>query len=309
METCVEKVIVRREFIETDIDPEDLNIFSERKLVKNHLEEKFMVLNGEDFEANMLFHLKDELDYIDPYARLKIGKRKNATEEMRVYSENIMNCMDMDTISKLLYLCRLCSYLGGPGFPDFITIDKQKRFSLTLTQEYLLTEHKFFIIVSKLLGIDVRMVNVGKNTYNKEEEINIQEFLEEEMKKERFHRYSNNLEIYVNTMRVHQEMNKDDEIEFMREQAYKMPFFLMKKWFRDKNVKKEDFEEDFESFNRLMSSMNILVKTIKDHIRTDEKYGELMKENDENAVKKKYTYIMEKFGTGESRTKEILHLI
>ncbi|GEM_PF-3496942 len=304
----LDNISIEKNLIEVDFSIEDLDIFAEKKLIEQHYKSlDYIVLNGEDFESNMVFFLKDEFIYLDPYIKVKIGKAKKCDEE---YTKLLINYMGYETIEHLLYLCRLCSYLGGPGFPDFIVLNKKsKQFVLVFVKEDLLIENVFFLAVSKLLGISIIPANIKKNDSKDFIEINIKEAFENEMKKERFTKYSADLELYLHKLNTERKApNFHDEIEFIREQMYKMPFLLIRKWVKDGKATKEDLIRSCEEFQSSLTNMRILINTIKDQTNKDPMYVAFGKGKDEPTIKSKYEYIMNKFELGESRTKEIMEL-
>ena len=297
---------IEKHLIEPGFDASELNIFSEKKFIENHYKSLgYIVLDGNDFENNLTAFLKEEFVYLDPYIKVKLGKAKHFDE---TYAKTILNFIDFQTINHLLYLCRLCSYLGGPGFPDLIIInEKSKEWSLIFVKEDLTSDHIFFFLVSKLIRIKTTFSNIEKKDAKDFFELNFIESLKEEMKKERFHKYYNKMELYVSSIRTQKRTaNAEDEIEFMRELMCKMPFILIKKWVREEKAKKEDFISSYEEFISSLTNMRILIKTIKDQTSKDPLYAEIGNSKDEDTIKKKYEYIMSKFGLGESRTKEIM---
>lgn len=303
----LEKIEMERNFVQADFPSEDLDLFAEKKLIEQHYKSlDYIVLNGEDFESNMIFFLREEFPYIDPYMKVKIGKAKKCDEE---YAKLIIDYMGYETLNHLLYLCRLCSYLGGPGFPDFIVLNKKsKQFVLVLVKDDILIENIFFITIAKLLGISIIPANINRGRETSLE-INPKQALEDEMKKERFEKYATRLESYVHKLNTERNMtNFQDEVEFLREQIFKMPFLLIRKWYKEGSANKKDFIASYEEFQSSLTSMLILINTIKDQASKDPIYLEFGKAKDEATIKKKYEYIMNKFGLGESRSKEIMDL-
>ncbi|MBI4895511.1 MAG: hypothetical protein HY831_03385 [Candidatus Aenigmarchaeota archaeon] len=304
----LDNISLDKNLVEVGFPADELDIFAEKKLIEQHYKSlDYIVLNGEDFESNMVFFLKDEFSYIDPYIKVKLGKSKRCDED---YAKLMIDYMGYETLNHLLYLCRLCSYLGGPGFPDLIVLNKKsKQFVLVFVKEDLLIENIFFLTVAKLLGISIIPANIKKDDSKSSLEINPKEALENEMKKERFEKYATYLEYYVHKLKTERKMiNFQDEVEFTRELVYKMPFLLIRKWHKEGKATKEDFITSYEEFQSSLTNMLILINTIKDQTSKDPIFIALGKAKDETTVKNKYEYIMNKFGLGESRTKEIMEL-
>ncbi len=144
---------LERELIPVNFDTQDLDIFADRKLVEMYYKKLgYSVFPGFDFENNMVFALKDEFTYLDPYLKVKLGRAKGSPL-ITDYANDILQYLNKEEVMMLLYLSRLCSYLGGPGFPEFIIVSPEKRWSLIIVGEELPTEYAFFALMVKLLGI------------------------------------------------------------------------------------------------------------------------------------------------------------
>ncbi len=129
------------------------DVWANRMAMKRKLEKDFVVLEGNDFEDSMLAEIFEnkERRMLDNYTKVKAPK--NLTNSMRKYNETIKKSFSQDQINMLLHFCRMCSYAGGNGLPDFIAIGEKPRFIFSSA----LPEQALFSEMCKSLGIEIQI--------------------------------------------------------------------------------------------------------------------------------------------------------
>lgn len=303
----LDKLYLERELIPVSFDTRDLDVFADRKLVETHYKKLgYSVLPGFDFENNMVFALKDEFAYLDPYLKVKLGKAKGSPL-ITAYANQVLQYLSKQEVMLLLYLCRLCSYLGGPGFPEFIVINPQtQKWALVIVAEELPAEYAMFAFMTRLLELcEIRLANIKRKDVPEKIEIDLRHALEDIATSERFKNFVENMENEVYKLK---ESEQSDELRFIEEQVYKTPFFLVKKWLKE-GAAKEDILQAYEKFEESNNHMKLLIDSLLSEIKNNEIYKAIGDSKDEETVKKKFAWLTSKFGIGESRAKEVLNLL
>lgn len=135
------------------------------KLLARHYEARgFIALPGADFEENLLraVHEGVERKTWDDYARIKLG-RAPFSDRARRYADTVRAWVGPADVEFLLALCRLCTYAGGPGFPDLLLLPTDARPPvrphlrfLAAPRENLPREQALFALLGALSGFEVR---------------------------------------------------------------------------------------------------------------------------------------------------------
>lgn len=305
----LDKLYFERELMPVTFDASDLDIFTERKLIESHYKKLgYIVIQGLDFENNMVSALKNEFSYLDPYLKVKLGHARGLAT---AYASQLSACMGRKEIMLMLYLCRLCSYLGGPGFPDFIIINPQtKKWFLAVVAEELPPEYVMFMFMTKLLNIcEIKISNIQRAGLQKEIAIDIKSVFENISKTERFRSFSGGIEDEVYRLRNLKDPDVKDELSFLEEQTYKMPFFLIKKWLKEGRAEKDDVLLSYENFEKSNRKTKDIIERLSGEMHNDNDYRAMGNGKDEETLKKKFDWLMKTFGIGESRAKELLGLV
>lgn len=306
----MDKLHFERFLIQTGFDAKDLDVFIERKLVEAYYKKLgFLVIPGFDFENNIIFTLKYQFSYLDPYLKVKLGHAKGSAS-ITAYGNQVLDYIGGQDIILMLYLCRLCSYVGGPGFPDFIVAEPQTRkWFLAIVAEELPQEYVLFAYMARLLGFDIRISNIQRAGLDKGLTIDVKKVLEAIASTERFKNFDGSIEEEIASLKKAQETeNTKDEIAFLEEQRYKMPFFLIKKWMKS-DAKKDDILLAYEDFEKSNANMKALASQITKEMPHNDEYTAIGSSKDEETLKKKFAWLMKAFGMGESRAKELLGLV
>lgn len=300
---CMETLVIEVERRESPLLKEgEVNDFINKQLVFR----MFDCLDGGDFEKNMLL----EMGRRDKYTGVKLAGKGRKDEE---YVKKILEYLDRETIETLLYICRFCSYLGGPGFPDLIVFKQGLRFtSMDLPQESIM-----FALLARELGIEnikiVKVVPPDSKKLLATKRIPIRGFLEEVVNNKRFSYYWNELEALLQKER--EQLGKEtedkkvqqrkDEIAYLEGEKEKMPFFLIKKWLEE-GVDKKDILDNVKRLEEIQREEKALAERVLQRLENDQTFKGLGRGIDEESIKRKRGYIMETFGIGPSRTEELL---
>ncbi len=119
------------------------DVWAARMALKHKLEKESSVLEGNDFEDNMLAGIFEnkERRMMDNYTKVKAPKKVN--DHIIKYNAIIKNIFSQEQIKLLLHFCRICSYVGGNGLPDFIVIKNNKHrllFASALPEQVVFAE-------------------------------------------------------------------------------------------------------------------------------------------------------------------------
>jgi len=301
----LDKLYLERELIPVSFDSRDMDVFADRKLAEMHYKNLgYIVIPGFDFENNMIFSLKNEFDYLDPYLKVKLGRAKGSPL-VTAYANHLLQYLTKKEVMLLLYLCRLCSYLGGPGFPEFIIVDQKiRRWSLVVVAEEVPAEYALFAFMIRLLGLcEIKMANIRRSGVQEKAVIDIKGVMESIAATERFKAFIEGTESCAKLT----DSGQEDELKFLEEQVYKTPFFLIKNWLKD-GAEKEDILQAYKNFEVSNSEMRALIESITKEMQNSMEYKSIGNGRDEETLKKKFFWLIKTFSLGESRAKEMLNL-
>jgi len=303
----LDRLHLERELLQVNFDTHNLDIFADRKFAEAYYRKLGnIVLSGSDFENNMIFFLKDRFSYLDPYLKVKLGRARRSTM-VADYGNLVMEYLTEKEVMLLLYLCRLCSYLGGPGFPELIVVNPQtRRWSLILVSEEIPAECAAFILMARLFEIEIKAANISRRGVGDVIEIDIKSVLEHATKTERFKNFINSLE--DEAYKINNQAKGDEKI-FLEEQINKTPFFLIKKWVAEGNAEKHDLLNAYYNFDQANKRMKSTVDEIIAETRINEEYKSIGAGRDEETLKKKFSWLLAKFSISEGRAKELLGML
>lgn len=317
-----ELIVFPVEQIITSMDIENIDFYSHymaTKLAEKHYRSGgYFVFRGTDFENNFILYFNESRKkrYLDDYTKIKIG-RSGLTEDIRVYCENMMVVIPAETVDMLLYLCRLCSYIGGPGFPDIVITKGNEFYLYYVLFDELQTNQKLFLVFAKIVGINVGIVEVSNKVENKDIRITsslilsdilsdsrtvsmmdgIEEAIEEEKKK---------LGMALSTTELAQ---IEDEITWLQSEKETKPFHIFKKWVSDGMLLSEDLTENMKNIEDINSRISNEFDGYEKELLTDKEFIQLIPKKTEEFMKKKADIMQKKFGIGPSKSKPLLRFM
>ncbi len=225
-----------------DYKKDQVNPYMAKKILKKKYESLgYTILPGDNFETNLLLEFIRKHKYLDNYCKVKLGEYKpNATVDE--YNKQVMGVLDFQRIQKLLFICKICSLIGDPGFPDFIVYKRregrlpsnfrvqnnEEALRYVYNEDDLSVEKSIFMVFTKLLGvIDVKPAAVDFSDFSNSEtlKINLLAVLEKA-----FAALSKRVNV--------QNSLKDIGIDLT----------LFKKWLEDKQINSEDIEMMYNGF-------------------------------------------------------------
>ena len=286
----------------------------------------FTVLEGHDFEYNMLAYLSPEevreRALLDDYTRIKLWKAKR-NEQAEEYAGRIIETIGLEKAEQLLHICRLCSFLGGPGFPDLILIkDREFLLKQVVSEEFLLEQKMFYLLAGVALELcNIKLVDVKpQNSDAKAETISfvVKELLGSVINSKRFYHYWIDLAGLIKGERDlinglgHKEKTiamHADEIAYLEEQQHNMPFLMFKSWLERGFISKEDVENNMRTLAELNRKRKEQFTKYHKMLQSDGVFRSLLPYQDNESMKKKKEYIQERFSLGESRSIELLKFV
>ena len=163
--------------------------------------------------------------------------------------------------------------------------------------------------MAKLLGIEIKVANIQRTGLNRDLTIDVNNVLLSIANTARFKSFASGTEEEISHLKQQpQSENIKDEIAFLEEEVYKMPFFLIKKWLKEGKAEKEDILQAYGNFEKSNSNMKAIIERILVSLNNEE-YKSIGSSKDEETLKKKFDWMINKFGLGESRAKELLPLL
>lgn len=274
-----------------------------------YLKNGYRVLMGLDFEENIIINVspEDKLQrlLLDDYNKIKLHHGKK-TVLIQDYGNQIKSLLGEEKVKQLLHICRMCTFLGGPGFPELIMIKPDENtFFLAFTNPELLLEQRMFYLLAKELDIcEIKLITTKTSTeVLKDVSFNIKEFLEEVSTTDRFQRFMHDLNDLIS-----KETNEDEKAHLEAEK-HTMPFYMLNSWLEKGETEKEDI---LDNMKRTQDALNYrkehFMKFIRD-LASDEKYKEFGVSQNVDVMKQKHDYFMQKFSLGDSRATEFLKFV
>ena len=137
---------------------EDINQFAIKKLVRNkYTEQGYSIISGETFEENLLLEFVKKYKTLDRYSKVKLGEFK-PQQKVADYNKQILELFSFEEIQKMLFICRICSYIGDPSFPDYIIYKgKEALLRQVYTGDELIPDKLIFFLLAKILGIEIKL--------------------------------------------------------------------------------------------------------------------------------------------------------
>ncbi len=310
------------EQIRTHINVDEMDFYSSPmavKLAKKHYERQgYQTLTGVDFENNMLLALNTDIDrrYLDDYSRVKLGRAK-VTDEINVYSDQLLPALSKEVTDILLYLCRICSYAGDPGFPDIILLkDNDWQLKYVIFDELQLSQ-RLFLLLAKLLGIDIGLTRVvfGEKpetigivpssilgtVLNDSRALSIIHGIEEglELEKERLHEARGTDEL----------ASVEDEITYLLTEKKSKPFNMLQKWLASGLADSDDLIENMSFIITNNEEEKDRFVKYEKQLQADPVFSPIASKKTEDVMRQKAAYFQKKFGLGPSHAKALLRFI
>ena len=262
---------------------DEINPYMIGKIIRKNYEAMgYTVVQCADFESGLLIEFVKDFKLFDKYIKVKLGEYKK-NPKVDDYNKQIMNILQKDDLWKLLFICRLCSYLGDPSFPDII-IAKQGQTSLRYiySGDDITKGKSFFILLSKLLLSNE--IKFSSTTFSD---------------------FSHPDKMQINLIKILEGVLSD----FSKREDPKNPkndtgidLNLIRKWIAEKSVDREDI---VKAFNNFISSSSENSK-LKENI---EKMNSFNLDEIKNKSKpEKLAFLREKLGVNMMEANELLIL-
>lgn len=268
-------------------------------------ERGFEILEGEDFEHNLirLFAKSEQWRKADRYSKVKMGKNPDVIKE--AYCRAALSLFPKHDVERLLYACRECSYLGGPGFPEFIAYKGDEMlFVYVGSSDELLASQKIFMALVTLFGIhaDFTLFDVADKPIPPRLAFAcadvIRPALGNEKTKER-------LAILAEEMEKAKKDGKNAILYWNNERA-KLPFPLFRKWAEAGEMGKEDVENNMREISYYGLAMMQLFEEMKAFALSSAEFKALGDKQDEQSLRQKTALFMEKFQVNEHTAKDFM---
>lgn len=310
------------EQVKTYINIDEMDFYSHPmaiKLAKKHYEKQgCKVLVGNDFESSMLLALNADADRraLDDYTKVKLGRAK-VGDDVNIYSDKVMSTVPKATVDSLLHLCRLCSYTGDPAFPDLILIKNDAWELNYVIFDELQLSHKMFILLAKLLDVDVGLCRVVFGEKSEAVRIVPSAVLGSVLSDSRALSIIHGIEegLSLEKGRMDEARNTDelasveDEIKYLQAEQQSKPFHVIKKWI---NAGMADGSDIIENMLFTMSNNEDEKKRFahcEAELQDDTQYLPMALKKTEDAMRQKAAYFQKKFGMGPSRAKAFLRFL
>jgi hypothetical protein len=298
-----------------DSDEEIDDIFVCKQYAKSYFQRQGKkALLGDNFESNILL----DLDYgiYDIYNILKRGKTKK-DEEIESYSKILFSVFSKEKIMQLIHLCRICGQTGDPAFPELIAIDgKKAKFYYVYTGESRRNQFLFFYL-AKMLGFDFRFLYLEPKNAKEKKKVEIDvikilgEILSDRKIRNFFEYFTAKIEELLEKMEndSHDTRILRDDLNSMKKEKEKSAFFLFSKWQKNNEVRIDELLDYFNNLENLVKESDNEFKKMIDGIKNDPGYRSLGIAKDDETIRKKFRYSMEKLGINEEKAKNLITFI
>ena len=137
---------------------DEVNPYMIKKMLRKKYESLgYKLLPGDNFETSLVLPFVRKTKFIDNYLKVKLGEYKH-DQRVEEYNQQVLDVFDMEKIQKLLFICRICSYIGDPSFPDFIIFNNNETaLRYVYTGEEFLPDKIVFILLSKVFEIEIKL--------------------------------------------------------------------------------------------------------------------------------------------------------
>ena len=272
-------------------DSEHLDYWMKKQLAKKFYEDAgYRVLLGDDLENNLLLHVKN-YPFLDRYTQIKTGKMDPFIVR---YNRIAAEAIQEDDMIKLLYICRLCSYVGGPGVCDMILVkDGSYEMRHIIAEDSMRRETALFIFLVKFIfGLcDVKMTDVVCEKRGGTYELDAGKFFRDAIE---------------DGLRKKQWQNLQDDM-FTRRYKEKVPFFILQKWLSLGHADENDIYKNFNSMHKIIEEEKQEATKRKAELEGDSNFVSIGKGMDTVTLERKLSYIQEKYDMPKSEAIALLN--
>src|SRR3989344_1667960 len=314
MECIPMRIILEAEAIPFDSDEEVDDIFVGKQYAKSYFTRQGKkVLLGDNFESNIL--IDTDFGKYDIYNILKRGKTRK-DREIEDYNNALTSHIDKDKLLQLIYLCRICGQTADPAFPEIIVIDNKIKFYYIYTDETRRNQYLFFYL-AKLLGFDFRFLYLQPTNSKEKKKVEIDmikifdEILEDRKIKNFFEYFTEKSKELLEKLKDEKQDTRiiKDRLNFLKREKEKSPFFLFNKWQKDGEVKLNELLDYFSNLNHTINENDKELEKMMRELKTDAGYKKLGIAKDDETIRKKFHYSMNKFGINEEKAKNLITFI
>ncbi len=229
---------IRIEKFQVENKKDEINPYMIGKILRKKYEGLgYKIIQAQDFETSLLIDFIRKYRFLDKYSKVKLGEYKKSQKTLD-YNKELVNILGWDNIEKLLFICRICSYLGDPSFPDFIISGKgETELRYVYTGDELIRNKIFFSILSESFGVKVKFCSVDFSDFKQRGALDIDplKLLEE-----------------VN-LSVSSRVNFESSVEDTG-----INFNFIKKWLGEKSTDPEDVIRAYDLFKKNLLKENKL---------------------------------------------------
>lgn len=222
---------------------DSINPYTTGKILRKKCESSgFVVVQCADFEANMLVWFSRRHNFLDKYIKVKIGEYKTHSKT-ESYISQMLAMFKPEEAEKLLFICRICSYLGDPSFPDFI-VKKENYLGLRYAyvgDEMLRDRIAFILLSNGILNIEIKFCCLDFIDFMHPEKLSVD--------------LAKNMENLLKTLSKRVNIGNSTE-------DTNIDLLLFKKWADDKSIDTEDINKSYQNFMSRVSAETPLKKLL-----------------------------------------------
>lgn len=275
--------------------------FMKRKMAQNHYKEKGLeVIDGDDFEHNLLklFAKEEPWRAIDKYSKVKMGRNPHEVKEE--YCAQLVKIFGKDSIRKMLYACRFSSYLGGPGFPEFICHGTGTLFVYVGNSNELMSSQMMFVALCKLFGVkaEFAVFDVREGEIEPAFGFDIMKIVQDALAGAKREGQLETLEKEIKTA-------KGDERIYWEAEAARIPFPVLAGWQDKGEADSESLEKNMKEIEQTGARVSGIFGKMK-QFADGGGFGKLKDGRDEESLKAKSKILVDKFGVHEHMAKDFL---
>ncbi|MEM3086296.1 MAG: hypothetical protein QXT68_04050 [Halobacteria archaeon] len=302
----------------------DLRQAALRILQRHYAGRGWAVLQGADFEENLLHAEHDTVPRRewDEYARIKLGKSP-FSHRARRYSAEVLRHAPPGAVENLLAACRLCTYAGGPGFPDMVLLGDGLRLRALAVGERAPSdgrgrgapemgpwtrEQKLFAFIATLSGLEIRAAGPGAPVRFVPAEL-----LDAVLADPRARAMRDGLEAALARERERlpkaapeEARRAQDEIEALEVERFRSPFPLLRRWREEGVARWRDVEAHRDLLRASHRARLARFASVESTLRGDPRFPRWTGNPAPEALADLAGLLGTRFGLGETRAKAFL---
>lgn len=286
----------------------DLRQAAVRILARHYADQGWTVLPGVDFEENLLhdLHASVPRKEWDEYGRIKLG-RSRPSARTRGYAQTIRRQAGPGAVEALLAICRLCTYAGGPGFPDLVLLGHGFSLRAVAIEEWT-REQKLFVFLAALAGIEVRAAGPGAPV-----RFVPRELLASVLADPRARAMSEGLAAalarereWLGRATPAEAPSVQDETEALEVEAFRSPFGLLRRWLDPSAARWRDVESHRDLLRASHRTRLARFAAVEAELRRDPRFSRWGGNPTPDQLETLAGVLRARFGLGETRTKAFL---